>query len=78
MTYNIGDLVIFHDKSVYRTYPGIIINSVKDKHWWGGGYYVFHWEYPELYQGTKDNKVSYDQLITWVQNKEAKVYLVRK
>ena len=76
--YNIGDLIVFNDKSEGKKYTGIIVNLTKDKDWWGGGYYTFDWEYPENFQGIKDGKVSYDQLITWVQNKEAKVYLVRK
>jgi len=76
--YNIGDLVIFNDKHANQKYTGIITNSTKEKDWWGGGYYTIVWEYPENYQGTKDKKVSFEQLRDWAQNKEAVVYPVIK
>ena len=76
--YNIGDLVVFNDLFLNTKYTGIIIDTVKDKHWWGGGYYVLGWEYPQNFQGTKDNKASFEQLRDWVNDKEVEVYPVRK
>ena len=78
MTYNIGDLVVFIDKTINRKYTGLITDSTKSKHWWGGGYYTLIWEYPENYQGIKDDKVSFEQLRDWVNDKEADIYPARK
>lgn len=76
--YNIGDLIVFNDLSLNTKYTGIIIDTVNDKHWWGGGYYVFDWEYPQNFQGTKDNKASFEQLRDWINDKEAEVFTVVK
>ena len=76
--YNIGDLVVFNDLFLNTKYTGIIIDTVKDKHWWGGGYYVFLWEYPEHLEGIEDNKASFEQLRDWINDKEAEVFTVVK
>lgn len=79
MKYNVGDLVIFNNRDYHQIYTGIITDIVKHKDWYGGGYYIFHWEYAENFSRIKDDtKVGFSLLTDWVKNKEAIIYSVVK
>lgn len=77
MKYDIGDLVIVNNP-MFLVYNGVIIDRINNNDWYGGGYYLFHWEYYDNYDQTKDNKVGFSLLNDWVRNKEVIVYPVAK
>lgn len=79
MKCDVGDLVIYEDLLAQQTYRGIVTGVINNNvEWSGGGYYVIHWDYPDDFQGFKDDKTSFDLMKVWIKNREAVIFPVVK